>query len=63
MWKEGKTRAVLDRGEGDGEGPKSMLTYSEAAGGVMGAEGLRDSGMKLPKQEVGLCWGCLLLEP
>lgn len=53
MWKLGKTSGV--RGEGDGEGPKSMLTYSEAAGGVMGAEGLRESGIKFPKQDVGLC--------
>lgn len=51
----GNTSGVRERGEGDGEGPKSMLTYSEAAGGVMGAEGLRDRGIKFPKQEVGLC--------
>lgn len=40
-----------------------MLTYSETAGGVLGAEGLRERGIKFPKQEVGLCWGCLLPEP
>lgn len=55
MWKGGKTSGVRERGEGDGEGPRSMLTYSEAAGGVMGAEGLRQRGIKFPKQEVGLC--------
>lgn len=62
MWKAGKTIGVVERGEGDGEGPKSILTYSEAAGGVIGAEGLRERGIKFPKQEVGLCWVCLLLE-
>lgn len=46
---------VRERGEGDGEGPRSMLTYSEAAGGVMGAEGLWERVTKLPRQEVGLC--------
>lgn len=55
MWKDGKTSGVSERGEGDGEGPRSMLTYSEAAGGVMGADGLRERGTKLPKQDVGLC--------
>lgn len=55
MWKGGKTSGVRERGEGDGEGPKSMLTYSEAAGGVMGAEGLWDRGIKFPTQEAGLC--------
>lgn len=54
MWKEGKPSGVRERGDGDGEGPKSMLTYSEAAGGVMGADGLRERGMKFPKQDVGL---------
>ena len=55
VWKEGKTSGVRERGEGDGEGPRSMLTYSEAAGGVMGAEGLRERGIKFPEQEIGLC--------
>ena len=54
MWKEGKTNGVREKVEGDGEGPKSMLTYSEADGGVMGADGLRESGIKFPTQEVGL---------
>lgn len=55
MWKEGKTSWVRERGEGDGEGPRSILTYSEAAGGLMGVDGLRERGIKFPKEEDGLC--------
>lgn len=55
VWKEGKSSGVRERGEGNGEGPRSMLTYSEAAGGVIGADGLRERGIKFPKEEDGFC--------
>lgn len=63
LWKVGKTNGVCECGEGEGEGPKSMLTYSEAGGGEMGADGLRERGTKLPRQEMGLFWVCNILEP
>lgn len=63
MGKEGKLSGVRERGEGDGEGRRSMLTYSEADGGVRGVrgvwgvEGLRERGRNPPRQEAGRCEG------